>query len=101
MPFESDIVLVPKTFGDIAEVVVDQLMARVRDEYPEVARRSRLGLYMNDDQATQETGLTKRQLRHLRAENKIEFVKRGRIILYDTASLLAYLDKGRIRTRGE
>ena len=99
VPFDSNTVLVPNSLDDIAEALAERVLAQVRSEYPEIARRSRLGPFMSDKKSTEETGLTKRQLRHLRATNRIDYVKRGRVVLNDTASLFAYLDEGRVRAR--
>ena len=68
---------------------------------PEILRRSRLGVYLTDDEVTHETGLSRRQLRHLRDSRRLAFCKQGRTIRYRTADVFAFLDAGFVPVRGD
>ena len=99
MEVPPNLALFPAPLGDVAAQLGDHTADRLLDVLPEVIRRSRHGEFMNDEQAQVETGLTKRQLRHLRETRQIEFVKRGRLVLYPTRALFSALDAGRVPAR--
>ena len=82
--------------GDVAgQKAADVLLAAM----PEIIRRGRLGEYLDADGVGSETGLTRRQLRHLRDTRQLGFYQRGRTILYRTAEVFAYIDAGRVPAR--
>lgn len=66
---------------------------------PEAVRRARLGTYLNDRQAAEETGLTKRQLRYLRETRRIPYTLIGRVLLYSTEELFTLIDSGAVPVR--
>ena len=88
----------------LSEIPIDDLAARVERpiaeallaSIPEAVRRSRLGVYLNDAQAQQETGLSRRQLRYLREKRRIEYRLVGRTVLYPTTALFDLIDAGTV-----
>ena len=66
---------------------------------PEAVRRSRLGSFLNDREAQAETGLSKRQLRYLREQRRIEYRLVGRTVLYPTQELCELIDAGTVAAR--
>ena len=87
---------VPEIASEIGKATAHDLLATM----PEILRRSRLGTYMDDEQLAHETGLSKRQIKHLRDTRQLPFVKRGkRTIRYKTSDVFAFMEAGRIPAR--
>lgn len=92
-------VLYSSSQEDLAASVRAEVRTVMLELLPEAFRRSRLGAYLNDEEAGRESGLTKRQLRHLRQTGRITFVKRGQLLLYPTDEFFRWLDEGRVPAR--
>ena len=84
---------------ELARRLGKQATEALLTDMPEMIRRGRLGEYLNDNQAQEETGLSKRQLRYLREERRIPYHKNGRTILYRTSELFALINEGRVPAR--
>lgn len=84
---------------DLAEQVSRSTSEALLATLPEAVRRARLGTYLNDKQASEETGLSKRQLRYLREQRRVEYRKVGKTLLYPTAKLFELIDAGAVPVR--
>ena len=81
--------------AEIGRATAQDLLATM----PEILRRARLGEYLTEDQACEESSITRRQLRHLRSSRQIPYIKRGRVVLVKTTDLFDYIEAGRIPAR--
>ena len=99
MPTQHDLVLSNLSVETLAERVSEPASAALLRALPEAVRRSRMGSYLNDMEAQAETGLSKRQLRYLREQRRIEYRLVGRAVLYPTQRLFELIDAGTVAAR--
>lgn len=99
MQIPDSVALLPAPVSQIGAEVGRAAAADLLATLPEILRRSRLGEYMTDEEVERETGLSKRQLRHLRSTRQIPYTKRGQTVRYKTAEVFAFMDAGRIPAR--
>lgn len=99
MPAAPDLVLTNMPIEALAERVSEPATAALLRTLPEAVRRSRMGSYLNDKEAQAETGLSKRQLRYLREQRRIEYRLVGRTVLYPTQELFEQIDAGTVAAR--
>ncbi len=99
MQVGNPIALIPASVSEIGAEIGRATAHDLLATMPEILRRSRLGQYLTEDQACEETGLSRRQLRHLRSERRVPFTKRGRVILIKTSDLFDYIEAGRVPAR--
>lgn len=99
MTTADPVTFIPAPVSEVGAEIGRNVTADLLAALPEILRRSRLGCYMDDGAVVRETGLTKRQLRHLRATRQIPFTKRGKTIRYKTEDVFAYMDAGHIPAR--
>lgn len=99
METSSALVLSSVPLADLAAQVASPTAEALLAALPEAVRRARLGTYVNDAEAQAETGLTKRQLRYLREQRRIEYRLVGKTLLYPTARLFELIDAGTVVRR--
>lgn len=99
MQVDSPIALLPAPVADLSAEIGKATAHDLLATMPEILRRARLGEYMTDEEVERETGLSKRQLRHLRDSRQIAFHKRGRVVRYKTVEVFAFMEAGRIPAR--
>lgn len=99
MQISTDLVLSNVPVDTLAERVSEPTAEALLRTLPEAVRRSRLGSYLNNKEAQAETGLSKRQLRYLREQRRVEYRLVGRTVLYPTSSLFDLIDAGTVPTR--
>ena len=99
MNLSEQIVFFPAPADVIGDAVGQKAADVLLATMPEIIRRGRLGEYLDAEGVEQETGLTRRQLRHLRATRQLGFYPRGRKILFKPAAVFAYIDAGRVAAR--
>lgn len=94
MPDTPVIVTDRATLEDVIESAVDE---RLSERLPEALEEAQKPEWAQKEYVKNRFGWTDRQLQYLRDNNRIEYSKRGRRILYHVPSLEEYLDKGRVR----
>lgn len=99
MPIPIDLVLSNVPVDTLAERISEPTTEALLRILPEAVRRSRMGSYLNDKEAQAETGLSKRQLRYLREQRRIEYRLVGRTVLYPTVALFELIDAGTVPVR--
>ncbi len=99
MPIPTELVLTNMPVEALAERISEPATAALLRILPEAVRRSRMGSYLNDKEAQAETGLTRRQLRYLREQRRIEYRLVGRTVLYPTQGLFELIDAGKVAAR--
>ncbi|OZC04033.1 helix-turn-helix domain-containing protein [Rubricoccus marinus] len=99
MQFPDSIALIPASVAEIGAEIGKSTASDLLATLPEILRRSRLGEFMTDAEVTRETGLSKRQLRHLRSERRLPYVKQGQTIRYRTSEVFAFMDAGHVPAR--
>lgn len=86
---------VPEIGLEIGHVAAATILASL----PELIRRSRLGEFLDAEGVERETGLSRRQIRHLRDTRQLAFYKRGRLVLYRTEEVLDFIAAGKVPAR--
>jgi len=99
MDLPPDFFLSSISLGALVERIERPLAASLLAVLPEAMRRARLGEYLTDAQAQQETGLTKRQLRYLREQRRVPYRSVGKTILYRTEELFSLIETGHVPAR--
>ena len=99
MHLPDQLALIPTTVSELGIEIGKATATDLLAVMPEILRRARLGEYLSAEGAEQETGLTRRQLRHLRDTRKLGYYKHGRVILYRTEELLAFIEAGSVPAR--
>ena len=66
---------------------------------PEAVRRATTKPYLTKAELVQLTGWSSRQVEYKKAQREIPFVKRGRLVLFPTDEIFAYLEEGRVPAR--
>ncbi len=99
MQIHEPLALIPAPVSEIGLELGRVASADLLATMPEIIRRSRFGEYMTGGQVEAETGLSSRQLRHLRSTRQIPYTKRGQTIRYKTSEVFAFMDAGRIPAR--
>ena len=99
MQFPDAVALLPAAVADLGAEIGKATSQDILATVPEIMRRGRLGAFLTDEQLAHETGLSKRQIKHLRDTRQITYVKRGRTIRYPTREVFEFMDAGRIPAR--
>ena len=85
--------------AEIPEALARPLVDAVLKALPEAVRRSRFGEFVSEEDAAELTGLTKRQLRHLREQRRITCYKPNRRVLYRADELIREIQEAEIRAK--
>lgn len=84
----------------IREIIRPILREALREIVPPLVQEALYKPLLTRSEVKALTGLSDRQLQHLRDQRHVAFVQRGRVILYDTESLLRFMQEHHIRARG-
>ena len=84
---------------DLRKVVADEVREAVSQALPEAIRRATAKAYLSKSDLKELTGWSDRQIEYKKAKREITFVKQGRLVLFPTAEIIAYLELGRVPRR--
>ena len=95
---EPIIVTDRQTLESTVENVVQRVMLQ---RVPDAIREANQPEWLSRKSVCERYDLTPRQLTYMRNNGRVEYTQHGRRILYNRASLEAWIDEGRVRSRGE
>lgn len=99
MQTDNRLALFPAPVSEIGLEIGTVAAATILAALPELIRRSRLGEFLDAEGVERETGLSRRQIRHLRDTRQLAFYKRGRVILFKTEEVLEFVAAGKVPAR--
>lgn len=79
--------------------IQDALDAALKEQLPEVIRRATTKAYMTKPELMELTGWSSRQVEYKKSQRSIPFVRQGRLVLFPTEDVFAYLDEGYVPAR--
>ena len=77
---------------------IAEVLLHLKDTVAEGVRLAQLPRYIGTARAAKETGLSPRQLKHLRETARISWRKPNGSILYDTTELFREIDRSKVPT---
>ena len=79
----------------VATAVADALKAAL----PEAVERATRKPFLTKAELMKLTGWSSRQVEYKKSKRELSYVRRGRLVLFPTAEVYAYLDEGRVPAR--
>ncbi len=86
---------------ELAEIVQDAVQAALKRVLPSAIAQATEKPYLTKSELMQLTGWSARQVEYKKSRREIPFVKRGRLVLFPTQDVFAYLEEGRVPAKGE
>lgn len=84
---------------DLRELLSEELTHALNTVLPEVVRRATAKPYLTKAELMELTGWSSRQVEYKKSKRTIPFVRRGRLVLFPTDEVFAYLEEGRVPVR--
>ena len=91
------------TSADLREVISEELTHTLYNVLPEAVRRATAKPYLTKSELMELTGWSSRQVEYKKSKREIPFIRRGRLVLFPTQDVFAYLEEGRVpaKAKGE
>ena len=80
----------------LKELVTASVVAAVREALPPAIRQANLSPYLTKKQLMDLTGWSSRTVEYKKAEGKIPYIRQGRLVVFPTDEILAWLEEGRV-----
>jgi len=81
---------------DLEAAVADAVEGVLKRVLPEAVRRATTKPYLTKRDLMQLTGWSSRQVEYKKSKREIPYIKRGRLVLFPTEDVFAYLEEGRV-----
>ena len=82
--------------GDVIEEIVRRV---IREEVPVAVEQGTIKPYLTKRELKDLTGWSDRQIEYKKSKHEIPFIRRGRLVLFPTQEIFAYLEEGRVPVR--
>ncbi len=79
--------------------IQDALDSALKESLPEVIRRATTKPYLRKPELMKLTGWSSRQVEYKKSKREIPFIRNGRLVLFPTEQVYAYLDQGYVKPR--
>ena len=91
------------TGTELRALISEELARTLHDVLPEAVRRATAKPYLTKAELMDLTGWSARQVEYKKSRRELPFVKRGRLVLFPTEEVYAYLEAGRVpaKEKGE
>ena len=93
---ETIIVTSQPALNDAIQEAVDTAL---KQHLPEVVRRATTKAYLTKPELMELTGWSSRQVEYKKSKREIPFIRNGRLVLFPTEEVYAYLDQGYVKPR--
>ena len=94
MPGTTDVaVLTPE---QVRTAVREEVHAALKTVLPLAIRQAMEKPYLTKSELMQLTGWSSRQVEYKKSKREIPFIRRGRLVLFPTQDVFAYLEEGRV-----
>lgn len=90
------IALYPGSIKEVSDEVARRLFPQILAALPEVLRRARYGVYMDQSEVCRELSISPRALRYLRETRRLNYSRVGKTIRYKADDVFGYLDAGEV-----
>ena len=80
----------------VRAAVAEAFTEELRPELTRMIRQAILPPYLTKRKLRELTGWSDRQVEYKKSKREIPFVRRGRLVLFPTDEILAYLEAGRV-----
>ena len=92
------IVTTPEDLEAAISTAVERHMTRI---LPETIRRATLEPLLTKPKLMELTGWSSRQVEYKKSKREIPFIRRGRLVLFPTEEVLAYLEEGSVPAKSK
>ena len=79
--------------------IQEALDAALKNRLPEAVRRATTKAYLTKPELMELTGWSSRQIEYKKSKREIPFTRNGRLVLFPTEEVYAYLDQGYVTPR--
>lgn len=86
--------VVVTTRESLNELVSEAVRTAISDVLPEAVRQATTKPYLTKKELMELTGWSSRQVEYKKSKKELPYVKRGRLILFPTDEVYAYLNEG-------
>ena len=93
---ETIIVTSREALNDAVQKALDSAL---KQQLPEVIRRATTKPFLTKPELMELTGWSSRQVEYKKSSREIPFIRQGRLVLFPTEEVFAYLDKGYVPAR--
>ncbi len=83
----------------LVEVVHHAIDTALKEQLPHIIRRAITKAYLTKPELMELTGWSSRQVEYKKSKREIPFVRQGRLVLFPTEEVFAYLDNGLVPAR--
>lgn len=80
----------------LRELVTRSVVEAVAEALPQMLRQAAMPPFLTKKALMELTGWSSRTVEYKKAEGKISFVRQGRLCLFPTDEILAWLEEGRV-----
>lgn len=84
------------TSADLRDLISEELTQTLYNVLPEAVKRVTTKPYLTKKELMKLTGWSSRQVEYKKSKRELPYVKRGRLILFPTEDVFAYLEEGRV-----
>ena len=83
----------------LSDAISDALDSALKQHLPELIQRATQKPYLTKVELMELTGWSSRQVEYKKSKREIPYVRQGRLILFPTEDVFAYLDQGYVPTK--
>ncbi len=87
------------TRAALRELLSEELAQTLYEVLPEAVRRATAKPFLTKRELMELTGWSSRQVEYKKSRRELPHIKRGRLVLFPTEDVFAYLEEGRIPAR--
>ena len=80
----------------LESLITTSVVAAVRVALPPMLRQANMPPYLTKKELMKLTGWSSRTVEYKKAEGKIPYIRQGRLCLFPTDEILAWLEEGRV-----
>lgn len=80
-------------------IVRDAVATALKDTLPLAVRQATTKPYLTKKELMKLTGWSSRQVEYKKAKAQLPFIRRGRLVLFPTDEVYAYLEEGRVAAK--
>ena len=84
---------------DLEAAVAEAVAGALKAALPEAVERATRKPFLTKTELMALTGWSSRQVEYKKSKRELAYVRRGRLVLFPTAEVYAYLDEGRVPAR--
>ena len=79
---------------DLNNAIQSALQVALKEHLPAVVRQATMKSHLTKPELMELTGWSSRQVEYKKSQRELPYIRRGRLILFPTQDVFAYLDQG-------